>query len=238
MPSTTAMFDGFENPSRCPGCEGPDTQDWYGRVNMTLGDLLVELPPTLELNTGSSHVWLARCNNLQCGRLSYWLRTQSFDDEDLWLDPRFVRFHDDARQPPDEGLIEEEADLYRQAAMVAAVSPRAACALLRVLLEGFLQREITARGHNVGRKRLVELVEAAVEHLNLSATLRAGLSAIRVQGNQAVHDVYGISQPAGEDTVHWLFVAIDDLVDDLYIKPQKWVPLTETSPPVPEEEPF
>ncbi len=238
MPSTTAAFDAFESLSMCPACERANTQDWYGQVNMTVSQLLDGLPPRLEIDTGRSRVWLARCNNLHCGQLSYWLRTRDLQDEYLWLDPRFVAFHYDLRQPPDEGLNEDEADLYRQATTVASASPRAACALLRVLLEIFLRREITSRGHDVGRKRLVELIEFAVEHLNLSATLRNGLSAIRVQGNQAVHDAYGISQPANEDTVHWLFVAIEDLVDDLYVKPQKWVPLTDTSPPVPEEEPF
>lgn len=222
----------------CPACECVDTQDWYGQVNKTLDQLLHELPSTFEVHTGRSHVWLARCDNLSCGRLSYWLRTSPIDDEDSWSEPRFVAFHHDVRQPPDQGLTEEEADLYQQAATVATASPRAAFALLRVLLENFLRREITARGHNVTRKRLAELIDFAVEHLNLSATLSDGLSAIRVQGNQAVHDVYGISQPASEDSVHWLFVAIDDLVDDLYVKPQKWIPLTDTSGPAPEDESF
>lgn len=232
------MFARFEKASVCPACECVDTQDWYGRVNKTLGQILGELPSTLEVYTSRSHVWLARCDNLSCGRLSYWLRNSSIDDEESWSEPRFVAFHDDVRQPPNEGLTDEEVDLYGQAATVALASPRAACALLRVPLENFLRREINDRSHRVDRMRLAELIDFAVANLDLSATLRDGLSAIRVQGNQAVHDVYGISQHASEDTVHWLFVAIDDLVDDLYVKRRKWALLTDTSRPKSVEEPF
>ena len=79
------------------------------------------------------------------------------------------------RIPPAEGLEPEETELYKEATAVAPTSPRAACALLRVLLEAFLKRHLTAAEGQTGkRKNLAELIDEAVAHLDLHPTMRAG----------------------------------------------------------------
>ena len=132
------------------------------------------------------------------------------------------------RIPPAEGLNEEEVQLYKEAAAVAPMSPRAGCALVRVLLEAYLKRHLADAGHTADGKRLVELIELAVQHLDLSPTLKKGLEAIRKRGNTAMHDPYGLTDDARVEDLTWLFRAVDELVDDLHVKPQKWAGMAET----------
>ena len=66
------------------------------------------------------------------------------------------------------------------------------------------------------------MTELAVGHLDLSQTLKQGLTAIRKQGNTAVHDPYGLTEDARAEDLRWLFQAVDELVEELHVKPQKW----------------
>ena len=97
------------------------------------------------------------------------------------------------RVPPADGLQPEETGLYEEAAAVAPTSPRAASALLRVLLEAFLKRHLTTAGQSVGSENLYQLIDLTVTHLDLSPTMTTGLTAIRKRGNASVHDPYGLT---------------------------------------------
>lgn len=126
------------------------------------------------------------------------------------------------RIPPPDGLEPEEVELYEEAAAVSPTSRRAASALLRVLLEAFLKRHLAAASPSVKGKNLAELIDVAVADLDLSQTLKDGLTAIRKRGNASVHDPYGLTDEARSADLPWLFQAVDDLVDDLHVKPDKW----------------
>ena len=127
--------------------------------------------------------------------------------------------------PPADGLKDDEISLYQEAADVERMSPRAARALLRALLERFLKRHLAAAGHSAERKKLMKLIDLAVEHLDLSQTLKKGLSAVREQGNTAMHDPYDITDDASDEDLRWLFQAVDELVEELHVRPQKWADL-------------
>ena len=129
------------------------------------------------------------------------------------------------RIPPTDGLKAGEIKLYEEAAAIERMSPRAARALLRVLLETFLKRHLLAAGPSVKNKRLVGLIDLAVEHLDLSQTLKQGLNGVREQGNTALHDPYGLTDDASAEDLRWLFQAVDELVEELHVKPQKWADL-------------
>ena len=133
----------------------------------------------------------------------------------------------DIRIPPTEGLEPEETALYEEAAAVAPTSRRAASALLRVLLEAFLKRHLDAASQPVKGKRLTKLIEAAVEHLDLSQTLKNGLTAIRRRGNASVHDPYGLTDDVRSADLPLLFQAVDDLVDALHVKPTRWADIAK-----------
>lgn len=126
------------------------------------------------------------------------------------------------RIPPSDGLDEREVEIYKEAAAIAPMSARAACALVRVLLEAFLKRHLDARGKTTKGKSLALLIDLAVSDLGLSSNLRDGLTAIRKRGNMAVHDPYGLTDDARADELPWLFQAVDSLVDELHTNPRKW----------------
>ena len=133
------------------------------------------------------------------------------------------------RTPPKEGLSPEEEELYKEAAAVEPVSRRAASALLRVLLEAFLKRHLTSTEHSTKNKNLVQIVDLAVEHLELSNALKMGLTAIRKRGNTDVHDPYGLTHTERAKDLPWLFEAVDQLVDDLHLKPNRWAEIANPS---------
>ena len=158
------------------------------------------------------------CAVKSCKALALWFERHNAGEREVLL----VYPQTGIRIPPEDGLEDEETKLYEEAAVVAQVSSRAACALLRVLLEAFLKRHLVVAGHSVKGKRLTGLIDLAVEKLDLSRTLKTGLTAIRERGNASVHDPYGLTDDTRTEDLPWLFQAVDDLVDDLHVKPQKW----------------
>ena len=157
------------------------------------------------------------CVSEACGALGLWIEEDS--------GPKLVYPLTGARRPPAEGLEDREAALYEEAAALATMSPRAACALVRVLLEAFLKRHLDDRGKPITGKSLAELIDLAVSDLDLSSHLRNGLTAIRKKGNRAVHDPYGLTDDARAEDLPWLFQAVDSLVDELHTNPKMWAEL-------------
>ena len=170
---------------------------------------------------GQGELYVSRCRSPKCRALTCWIKADD-DEIELVYPQRGIRI------PPAEGLEPEETELYKEAAAVAPTSPRAACALLRVLLEAFLKRYLAAAGTSVKGKKLVKLIDEAVARLDLSQTLKTGLTAIRKRGNESVHDPYGLTDEVRAEDLPMLFQAVDDLVDDLCVKPKKWADIAGT----------
>ena len=175
----------------------------------------------------------SKCASPECGALALWLEVtvpRREEGKRPWTENVSVMVYPQAgvRIPPAEGLDADEVRLYKEAAAVGRMSPRAGSALVRVLLEAYLKRQLAVRGHSVESKRLVALIDMAVEHLDLSPTLRTGLTAIRERGNTVMHDPYGLTDDAGAEDLPWLFQAVDELVEELHVKPQKWAGMTRS----------
>lgn len=194
----------WSKPGTCPSCGVVTDQRWDGYTGRSgqQGDL-----------------YTSQCVSLHCQALVVWIRKNN--------QSKIIFPQTGVRIPPQDGLTDEEVKLYEEAASVRPISPRAACALVRVLLEAFLKRSLATAGHSIqdskGRdKRLTDLIDLAVQELDLSSTLKQGLTAIRGRGNTAVHDPYGLTDDARAEDLPWLFEAVDDLVDALHVKPQKW----------------
>ena len=213
-------------PGRCPLCGVVTEHVWFDVVKAVEGDFretMVYLVDELEGSQGE--LLVSRCMSGACGALALWLR--AVDPLSNTERVRLVYPQADVRIPPADGLRDEEVKLYEEAACIAAVSPRAACALVRVLLEALLKRYLVGAGHSIKDKRLVDLTDLAVKNLDLSQTLKTGLTAIRKRGNTAVHDPYGLTDDTHTEDLPWLFAAVDDLVDDLHVKPKKWGGMTK-----------
>ena len=210
----------------CPSCGAIADHIWFAHLWSDVSDEALEraVPHIMEGRQGA--LCVSRCMSQTCRALALWLR--GLDPQSGAMNVELVYPQVGVRKAPAEGLNEEEVKLYDEAAAVAPVSRRAACALLRVLLEAFLKRHLTKAGQSSDKKPLVELIELAVQHLDLSQTLKKGLTAIRKRGNTAVHDPYGLTDDARAEDLPWLFQAVDDLVDDLHVKPKKWAGISNS----------
>ena len=210
----------WETPGVCPSCGVVTEHIWFSEIFAPVYDREVGRHVQHELESDQGKLLASVCMSEQCQALTVWIKSKNEDSDDGEVE--LVYPQPGARTPPAEGLTPDEIKLYEEAAEVAPASRRAACALLRVLLEAFLKRHLTRVGQSVKGKRLEELVDLAVEHLALSPTLRDGLTAIRKRGNAAVHDPYGLTDDARAEELPRLFQAVDQLVDDLHVKPQIW----------------
>lgn len=182
-----------------------------------------------EMEGSQGELLVSRCMSGACDALALWLK--GVDPQSGIERVRLVYSQAGVRIPPEDGLEPKEVKLYEEASDVAGRSPRAACALLRVLLEMLLKRHLVAKHHLADVEKripLAKLIEMAVKHLDLSRTLETGLEAIRERGNAAAHDPYGLTDDARAEDLPSLFAAVDDLVDDLHIKPKKWSGITRT----------
>ena len=209
-------------PGPCPFCgvvTEATTFDWIiGRTRDPATQQFVQK----QLGGSEGEPLISQCVSKTCRNLVIWLRSGIEE-------PRLVYPQRGVRIPPEDGLSPEEEDLYREAAGVEPLSRRAASALLRVLLEAFLKRHLLEKGHSTKDKSLVQIIDLAVDHLDLSTTLKTGLTAIRKRGNTDVHDPYGLTDKERVEDLPWLFEAVDHLIDDLHVKPKRWAKIVNPS---------
>lgn len=217
----------------CPSCGVVTEHTWYTDASGRFLDPVAQQWADAWITGKQGKLRVSKCASPACGALALWLEAAVPMGEVAqrqWARNVTVMVYPQAgvRIPPAEGLDADEVRLYMEAAAVAPMSLRAGCALVRVLLEAHLKRQLAARGHPVENKRLVDLIDMAVEHLDLSPTLKTGLTAIREQGNTAMHDPYGLTAATRPEDLPWLFQAVDELVEDLHVKPQKWAGMTSS----------
>lgn len=220
-------------PGPCPSCGVITQHTWYQRATGQFVDPVAQKPAEAWIRGSQGTLRVSKCASPECGALALWLEiTVPIREEGQF--PRtenvtvMVYPQAGVRIPPAEGLNGEEVKLYREAAAVGRMSPRAGSALVRVLLEAYLKRHLADAGYPADGKPLVKLIELAVQHLDLSPTLKTGLTAIRQRGNTAMHDPYGLTDDARAEDLPWLFQAVDELVEELHVKPQKWAGMTNS----------
>ena len=221
----------WNEPGPCPSCGVVTLHTWYSDTIGKFIDPVAQQWADAVIDGEQGKLRASKCASPECGALALWLQVavpRREEGERPWIENVTVMVYPQAgvRIPPTEGLDPDEVGLYREAAAVAPMSPRAGCALVRVLLEAYLKRQLAAREHSVENKRLVALIDLAVEHLDLSPTLKTGLTAIRERGNTAMHDPYGLTDDARAEDLPWLFQAVDEPVEELHVKPQKWAGMT------------
>lgn len=221
-------------PGTCPSCGVLTEHIWFlNLLGTRVGEDSDSYGNPIEhpMEGSQGRLLASKCVSAHCQVLALWL-----DSDDKLRPsghgPRLVYPQMGIRHPPEEGLEPQEIKLYEEAASVAPASPRAACALVRVLLEALLKRNLVAAGHPIQGdkgwdKPLVDLIDMAVKELPLSASLMDGLTAIRNRGNSAVHDPYGLTDEARAEELPLLFQAVDDLVDDLHTKPKRWAGMAQ-----------
>ena len=208
----------WRSPGPCPSCGVVTNHIWFTDLLGVVPDPLTGAATQHHMRGEQGILLVSKCVIASCQALALWIEshTEPRSEADLVWPQTGVRI------PPEDGLEDKEAKLYREAAAIERMSPRAARSLLRALLEAFLKRHLNDAGHSVESKKLVGLIDLAVKQLDLSQTLKKGLTAVRAQGNTALHD---LTDEASTEDLRWLFRAVDELVEELYVRPQKWADL-------------
>jgi hypothetical protein len=150
---------------------------------------------------------LKRSQCLNCEGRSYWI-----NGELVWPPLRLG-----APAPGD--LEGDHLNLYEEARAVAAHSPRAAAALLRLLVEN-LVKELDPDARK-GMK-LHDRIERLAERKMITATTLDALHTVKWGGNDGIHD--GQVDPDGKDdlpVVLFLFEIVNRIVEDTMAMPRR-----------------
>lgn len=126
---------------------------------------------------------------------------------------------------PHEVMPEGLKELHSEARAVLADSPRAAAALLRLLMEKLLQ-DTTGKAGNLNAQ-----IGLLVKQGTFNQRLQETADTIRVSGNNAVHPAQIQSQGDTKDVALAMFELVNFLVDDLIARPRKISHLFETAVP-------
>lgn len=129
----------------------------------------------------------------------------------LWLAGEIIYPFSGAFPPVNEDLPNNVKEIYNEASAIAMQSPRAACALLRLVIEMILKHLGETGSINDGIKNLVK------KGIDLGS--QEALDIVRVTGNSAVHP----GKIVFDDTtdVQTLFQLINIIADVLITQPKR-----------------
>lgn len=142
----------WENPGLCPSCGVVTQHTWYMITVGRFTDPVAHQLNDAVIEGKQGRLCVSKCASPQCQALAVWIdRTvpnyRQLPPPKPMSEPLYAQVPKTERRiemvypqagvriPPAEGLNEEEVKLYEEAAAVTPMSPRAGCALVRVLLE-------------------------------------------------------------------------------------------------------
>lgn len=219
----------FNEPSfRCPNCSAYAQQHWARELTYT--DDLAGTQARNVFDQNPDNIWgdIARATCLACKDDSVWMKSDLFvpevklpfgtrqqDKPSYMKVTRWVMIwpKESAAPLPHEALPEELKELHSEARAVLTDSPRAAAALLRLLMEKLLQ-DTTGTTN-----RLNDQIGLLVERGTFDQRLQETADTIRVSGNKAVHPAEIQSQGDTAEVALAMFELVNFLVEDLIARP-------------------
>ena len=115
--------------------------------------------------------------------------------------------------PAAEAMPDDAKEAFSEAQQISGVSPRSACAMLRVCVERMVNAKVPGKAPLVNK----------VEHAELSPSLKKLATACRLVGNQAVHGNeidFSIENPEAAVIASALSTFANRLADELFGMPQ------------------
>lgn len=135
--------------------------------------------------------------------------------------------------PPHRDMPPEAATLYREAAAVAGISPRAGAALARATLELLLK----TLDPMDGKQDLAKRIDHVLAVVRATSSLGQMLTVIRHSGNKSLHIeehpdaiMVQILDPEQPGILALIFQSINDLVEELVAQPERVAALFEDVP--------
>lgn len=164
----------FENPEfqkgafTCPNCSAFSKHDWnFSYVNEKQGDFYgsgfnIQIKPHIK------ELYLCKCEN--CGYISFW-----YDKKLIWPLNTGV-------EAPIEEIPDDIKELYDEARSIVELSPKGACAILRLALQKLCNRLINQNENGDINEAIKLLVEQG-----LPKSLQQSFDIVRIVGNESVH---------------------------------------------------
>ena len=136
--------------------------------------------------------------------------------ESFWLDGKMLFPDFGGYPPPNNDMPDNVKDIYREAAAIANKSPRAAAALLRLVLQE-LCKTLGCKGDNL-RKQIERLAESTP----VSSDVIKAANIVRLVGNDAVHpDRVGVDIENDSGVVPALFYFINLITEKAISEPKR-----------------
>ena len=165
---------------------------------------------------------------IESENLEYWTPLQNshlkFDGKDvlfslcarchnpaLWVSGKMVFPNTGAYPPASADMPKAVIEIYDEAGRIANLSPRAACALLRLSLEMLLKQ--------LGERDSINDAIANLVTKGLPLEIQQAMDTLRVAGNQAVH--FGKISFDGDTDVEGLFGLLNAIVYDHITLPRE-----------------
>lgn len=156
-----------KNAFTCPNCSAFSKQDWsFKMVNETFGDFTGR--HSYVDNEIINELYLCKCQ--QCGYISFW-----YKKELIWP------LNTNVEEPLEE-MPKDIKDLYNEARSIIELSPKGACALLRLSLQKLCNRLAGLDDKHKIDGAIKKLVENG-----LPSTLQKAMDTVRIVGDEAVH---------------------------------------------------
>lgn len=151
----------------CPDCSTFSKHDWtYEDVNETYGGFFGSYGGAS--NQVIKKLGLCKCQS--CGYISFW-----YDGKLAW--PLNVNIESPLQEMP-----EDIKDLYNEARSIVQLSPKGACAILRLALQKLCNR-LAGQDET---KRIDGAIKKLVEE-GLPVSLQRAMDTVRIVGDEAVH---------------------------------------------------
>ena len=203
MPNTTELLSGNQA-FDCPHCNAYARQEF--EVVLTVLAVNRNRPARIPLRFENEEVLLSICTH--CERPAIWvLGTMVFPSK-----AEYPVAHED--------MPDDVKEVYDEAGAIAALSPRSACALLRLALQMLLKR----LGNSGDINRAID----NLEENGLNADTKRAMHILRVIGNHAVH-AGEINFDSDTDTDE-LFNLLNAIVLELITLPRKRQELFDSLP--------
>ena len=183
----------------CPHCGAFAQQEWKG---VSSGEMIVVWNIIRALMKQS--VKKREASVLSRQHSVHFANCLSCSAESLWLDGKMLFPDFGGYPPPNNDMPDNVKGIYREAAAIANKSPRAAAALLRLVLQE-LCKTLGCKGDNL-RKQIERLAESG----KVSSDVIKAADIVRLVGNDAVHpDRVGVDIENAPDVAKALFEFIN-----------------------------
>lgn len=184
----------------CPNCSAFSKHDWQS-IYVNEGEGYFSFNASIGSGDKYSKLKLCKCEN--CGYISFW-----YEKKLIWPLNTGV-------EAPIDDMPEDIKNLYKEASSILELSPKGACAILRLALQKLCNR----LANQEEKKKIDGAIKKLVEN-GLPKTLQKAMDTVRIMGDEAVHPGE-INIDDNKDMAIAMFRLMNIIVEKVIVEPQE-----------------